>query len=223
MDTNNGLEAQNKLLKYTFLPRGKQKVTLSNIITILIEQYLPTCKQKYLFQNYKQSSQYRSYKKCVPAYLHDRPRGVVLHCLDRKTKSLKYSPEAVSDVDKEEGVFEVEKPAGGRHTVNFGKTAQDEMPSCTCRDWQRYHIPCKHFLQFFSLDLTGRGKGYLLPINRAPTCQWTCVPWISIFILLQVTVTTKQLVKSLFLIWQMILLIKRVQKMNRQAAPCLSE
>ena len=33
-DTSNGVEVQNKLLKYNFLPQGKQKINLSNIVTI---------------------------------------------------------------------------------------------------------------------------------------------------------------------------------------------
>lgn len=60
VDTNNGVEAQNRLFKYTFLPRNKQKATLSSVITILVNDYLPSCKQKYLFQNYRQLSQYRA-------------------------------------------------------------------------------------------------------------------------------------------------------------------
>ena len=51
VNTNNGVEAQNKLFKYKFLLRTKQKATLSSTMTILVEKYLPTCKQKYLFQN----------------------------------------------------------------------------------------------------------------------------------------------------------------------------
>ena len=82
-------------------------------------------------------------------YLHNRPRGVILHCLDRISRSSKYAPESVYDIHTEQGTFEVEKTAGGRHTVKFGIDTPDEMPSCTCRDWQRHHIPCKHFFAVF--------------------------------------------------------------------------
>ena len=119
VDTNNGTEAQNKLFKYSFLPRKKQKATLSSTITVIVENYLPSIKHKYLLQNYQQSSLYRSYKTFIPPYLHDCPRSVILHCLDRRTNSAKFSAESVHDIDKENGVFEVEKTAGGRHTVNF--------------------------------------------------------------------------------------------------------
>lgn len=54
------------------------------------------------------------------------------------------------DVDIDLGIFEVEKGEGGRHTVNFGIAPQEEMPSCTCKDWLRHHIPCKHFFAVFA-------------------------------------------------------------------------
>ena len=149
VNTNNGVEAQNKLLKYRFLPRSKQKATLSSTLTILIERYLPTCKQKYLFQNYRQSPQYRTYKNFVPTYLHNRPRSVILHCLDRKTRSVKFLAPAIQDINTERGVFEVSKNSTSKQTVDFGRGESSDMPSCTCKDWQQYHIPCKHFFAVF--------------------------------------------------------------------------
>ena len=131
------------------MPRKKQKATLSSTISIIVENYLPSVKNKYLLQNYQQSSLYRSYKSFIPSYLHDRPRSVILHCLDRRTNSAKFSAESVHDVDKENGIFEVEKTSGGRHTVNFGILNADNMPSCTCKDWVRHHLPCKHFFSVF--------------------------------------------------------------------------
>jgi hypothetical protein len=61
VNTNNGTESLNKLLKYSFLPR-KKAMTLSAIATLIVEVFLPETYQKYLFLNYKQSIQYRSYK-----------------------------------------------------------------------------------------------------------------------------------------------------------------
>ena len=57
--------------------------------------------------HYKQTSHYRSYKSFVPTFLHGRPRSVVLHCLERQSKSLKYTRDDVRDIDGKEGVFNV--------------------------------------------------------------------------------------------------------------------
>jgi len=86
VNTNNGTETLNKLLKYNFLPR-KKAMTLSAIATLLVESFLPDTYQKYLFLNYKQSTQYRSYRSIVPDYLHGKPRSVIIHCLERRSVS----------------------------------------------------------------------------------------------------------------------------------------
>lgn len=150
IDTNNGTEAQNKLFKYSFLPRKKYTATLSNTISIIVENFLPTRRQQYLLQNYQQSSMYRSYQSHIPPFLHNRPRSVIIHCLDRKTNSNKILPTHIHDIDTKVGIFEIEKTSGGKHTVEFGIASPDQMPSCTCKDWVRYHLPCKHFFSIFT-------------------------------------------------------------------------
>ena len=149
MDTNNGTEAQNKLFKYSFLPRTKRQRTLSNTIALLVENYLPSCKQKYLVKNYQQSSQYRSHKSFIPPYLHDRPGSVILHCLDRKSNSTKFLAESIYDTDNKKGIFEVEKENGHKYEVHFGKDKTEQIPSCTCKDCLWHQLPCKHFFAVF--------------------------------------------------------------------------
>ena len=98
--------------------------------------------QKYVFQNYKLSTEYRAYNKDIPAYLQNRPRSVILHCLQRKAKCHKFTEEDIKKID-DDGIFEVYKAGGGKHTVTFS------TPECTCKDWIRHHIPCKHFFAIF--------------------------------------------------------------------------
>ena len=43
-------------------------------------------------------------KKCK--IFHDRPHSVILHCLERKSKSAKYAVDSVHDVDPDLGIFE---------------------------------------------------------------------------------------------------------------------
>ena len=97
---------KNKVLKYSYLPK-KKTMTLSSITTILIEDYLPDARRKYLFQSFQQSPHYRSYNDNIPAYLQGRPRNTILHCLDRKGSSNKLTLEDVTDVDAKQGVFSV--------------------------------------------------------------------------------------------------------------------
>lgn len=152
INTNNGAEALNKVLKYNYLPK-KKNISLSSVCAILIESFLPDAYQKYVCLNYMQSSQYRSYKSHVPDYLRDRPRNTVVHCLERRSKALKYCEEDIEIVDDTQGIFSVKGSKGKTYRVTFGVQADDGMPSCTCADWQQWHIPCKHFFAIFNLQV----------------------------------------------------------------------
>ena len=154
VDTNNGTESLNKALKYTYLPRRKQ-LNLSGVVTTIIETFLPALRQKYLFANFEQSSCNRTYKNNIPDYLHNRPRNVILHCLDRKATSSKYSTEDVEDIDNSSGVFNI-KSGENSYTVDF------QRPSCTCPDWTQTQYPCKHFFAVFRL--------------RHPQWTWNSLP-----------------------------------------------
>ena len=75
---------------------------------------------------------------------------MILHCLDRKANSSKILSEHVHDIDSAAGIFDVEKTSGGKHRVNFGTQSPNHMPLCTCKDWIRHHLPCKHFFSIFT-------------------------------------------------------------------------
>ena len=111
---------------------------MSSIITTIVESFLPSAKEKYVYHQCKQLSSHRPYKQSIPAYLHDRPHNVIVHCLDRKVKSSGFTGTSVHDIDHDKGVFEVEKLSGTRYKVDFGSETGE--PSCTCKDWIRYHI-----------------------------------------------------------------------------------
>ena len=146
METNNGTEAQNKALKYKYLPR--KAVSLSHAVSIIIEQFLPEQHRKYPFLNFQMDPTYRGYTSHVPSYVQGRPRNVIIHCLEREEKARKtLSPEDITDTDSDNGIFSVRGKSGYTHTVDFG--SQTGRPSCTCQDWARNNIPCKHFFLVF--------------------------------------------------------------------------
>ena len=156
IDTNNGTEAQNKLLKYSYMPK-QRSMTLSGIACLLVDQFLLDAHRNYVLANVKITEWYRCYKSYVPEFLRGRPQSVILHCLDQQTKARKYSASDVTTTTRE-GVFEVTKTNGSQHTVDFGCAT---CPSCTCKDWIRWHIPCKHFFAVF---------------NHVPEWKWSSLP-----------------------------------------------
>ena len=66
-------------------------MSLSHIVSIIVEQFLPEQHRKYLFLNFQMDPTYRAYNTHVPSYLQGRPRNVIIHCLVREEKAKKNS------------------------------------------------------------------------------------------------------------------------------------
>jgi len=114
--------------------------------------------QKYQKENIAMSESYRLYNEFVPEYLQGRPRSVILHCLSRIRKADRFTNESVEQMDGS-GQFMVKSASGKQHTLKF--ISDNNMPECTCKDWTRWHIPCKHFFAVF---------------NHFPNWKWTSLP-----------------------------------------------
>lgn len=174
ININNGTEALNKALKYTYLPRGQRSINLSKIVTLLVETFLPTLRQKYLFANFEQSSVNRRYKDEIPKYLHNKPKTVILHCLDRKASSARFCSDDITDIDATKGIFQVNSTDAHQYTINF------IISSCSCPDWTQHQYPCKHFfLQSFVYVPSGTGMHYLshtLPAHSSVLIQTLLIP-----------------------------------------------
>ena len=52
---------------------------------------------------------------------------------------------------EKEGAFIIRRKDGTQYMVDFSRNSQEQMPSCSCKDWTRWHIPCKHFFAVFRL------------------------------------------------------------------------
>ena len=89
---------------------------------------------------------YRSYNSFVPEFLRGRPRGVITHCLQRMKKSQRFTKTDM-EFRNENGLFQLKSQSGKVHVVDFG--VMTNTPSCTCKDWIQYKIPCKHFFAVF--------------------------------------------------------------------------
>ena len=144
VDTNNGVEAQNKAFKYGYLPRSLDK-SVFGISVMLVETYVPDCRQRYLQRNVQLSSAYRRYNAQIPSYLHNRPSHFIKHCLKAKFSSGDLRECDVLCVHTVKGVFSVRSSLQNSrfHEVNLGE------PKCTCEQWGKFHYPCKHFFGVF--------------------------------------------------------------------------
>ena len=94
------------------------------------------------------SNSYKRYDLEIPPYLHNRPRHIVQHCLEKIDLAKSIPTHHV--ISKGEGQFEVHSQTATLdvwYKVSFGKHAA--TPSCTCKEWHRTHLPCKHMFAIF--------------------------------------------------------------------------
>ncbi|KAK1901752.1 Ribosome-binding protein 1, partial [Dissostichus eleginoides] len=99
--TNNGVERQNKTLKHTFL-EGYKNCSLSELLTVVVSDFLSKAYQKYIELNVMFSDGYRKYNTNLPQYLQNRPRAIAQHILDRHFRSLDFKGAVTG---REKGVF----------------------------------------------------------------------------------------------------------------------
>lgn len=104
---------------------------------------------RYVRQNLSSAEEARNYAENIPGFLVNRPGSVVKHCYKRWDDSANIS---VDDIDQiGEGQFLVKSQTPGCsqvYTVNFSP-GDFPIPCCSCDDWRKHHLICKHFCAIF--------------------------------------------------------------------------
>ncbi|XP_031754791.1 uncharacterized protein LOC108646161 [Xenopus tropicalis] len=147
INTNNGLERQNEILKRNYLD-GYKNCTLSEMLTVLHCKFFPMLYRKYVQLNVQSSQNYRRYSKEIPSFLKSCPRDFVLHVMKRYCSSL--NEKDVTAVDEKHGIFKVKSESGNAEYLIH---LNGQVPSCTCEDFTHFLLPCKHIcciFQYFS-------------------------------------------------------------------------
>ena len=102
----------------------------------------------YININVKSSSKYRSYhQKVVEWDLLDKPKKYVKHCLERINKVEQIDSNDIQVIERNR-LFKVESSSKEIfHQLDLGNKCS--FPTCTCHDWKKHLMPCKHFLALF--------------------------------------------------------------------------
>ena len=145
MNTNNGIEAQNKLFKYRYLPGSLDK-SVFGIVVMIVESFIPDSYQHYLDTNLQLSGSYREFKRDIPDYLHNPPSHLVKHCLRNNFGAAEFAEHDVKCVNLEKGEFLVKSSSNS--TKLFAVKLSE--PSCKCESWRKTHFPCKHIFAVFN-------------------------------------------------------------------------
>ncbi|XP_069109006.1 uncharacterized protein [Argopecten irradians] len=142
--TNNGVETLNKSLKHFYL-KLSSSASLSNLVQIIFKDFLPDLYQTYLMLNFRSTSNFKPYQG-IPSYLHDRPHHIVQHMLKRLSKGeedFQSSDISLNTV----GLYTV-KSDSRKYTVSLG--SESAYPDCSCDDFRRNFLPCKHMFAVFT-------------------------------------------------------------------------
>ena len=85
-NTNNDTERLNLDLKYEELD-GYKNCTLSELLTVIIEEFIPKLYRNYVTMNVRSTSKQKKYLENIPSFLKDRPRALVTDVLDKIIQS----------------------------------------------------------------------------------------------------------------------------------------
>ena len=98
--------------------------------------------------NTRCSGRYKRYNQSIPKYLQDKPRQFLSHCMNRISAAEEISPEEIRE-GKSKGEFQVASAESKDiwYELSFG--ADDKMPKCSCPDFSRTGLLCKHFFAVF--------------------------------------------------------------------------
>lgn len=102
--------------------------------------------RRYVRANVTFSQAYRLYDSTLPTFLLNRPRQFVKHVCSRWTAAQNIPLGNIVMLDSRN--FCVRSvDSDNTYTVYLGN--DDQMPNCTCYDWQNSHWLCKHFCAVF--------------------------------------------------------------------------
>ena len=122
--------------------------SLSSTAHIITQEFIPNQLQVYARENWQMSSYARPYNSSLPKYLHNRPVAVVKH-MDRRSRASDSIPASVVKEQEVAGMFKVssETSTGTSYNVTLGDSTN--IPSCSCLDFSKCFLLCKHFFAVF--------------------------------------------------------------------------
>nr|XP_054769966.1 uncharacterized protein LOC129277817 [Lytechinus pictus] len=150
VNTNNGLERQNRTFKYSFLEQKKDH-SISSMVSVLVTEFLPSMKRKYIQENAcAMQTTGRTYSDTIPSYLRDRPDYFIQHCMKKIENAGTIGKDDVVRISNHHFQVKSESSVPGCY-YNVHTTSEQKIPSCECWSWMWSRLPCKHMFALFNL------------------------------------------------------------------------
>ena len=61
--------------------------TLSDLLKVVIDRFIPKLYEKYIELNVRYTSSYKGYNRSIPFYMHDRPKWIVDDMIEKLAKT----------------------------------------------------------------------------------------------------------------------------------------
>lgn len=130
---------------------------------------------RYVAANVAMSDGWRLDHQSVPNDLQNRPAHLIQHMRIAYEGAAHINCYAVQPLNNT--TFRVASQTGVINTVYFGDDYRGELPFCDCWDWQRTHMPCKHFAAVFtSCRLSWLTLPFFYTSSPILSLDWQCMP-----------------------------------------------
>ena len=145
-NTNNGTERLIEDLKYDELVRYKN-CTLSELLQLFIENFIPRHYEKYIELNVKYTSGFRKYQQEIPQYWQNRPKWYVLDLLEKQSRVTTYMIDSVKNIDNVKFHVSSERNESLSQEIKFEVYFRDKSNYCYCSSgsFRKEWVVCKHF------------------------------------------------------------------------------
>ena len=100
---------------------------------------------RYVEENIHRSSMYRKYDSTLPYWLRDKQQKLIKHCVERLTSAGSIKDEHVTLNESCEKTFLVNSSNVNDIYIVY-LSNENSFPSCTCANWRKSLLPCKHML-----------------------------------------------------------------------------
>ena len=142
VNTNNGVEAINKILKHNYLKFYCDR-SATGLITMLINTFLPDRYKAYVKINHKMTNQYSKYTEHTPGYLRDRPMKFIKHMEAGNSKGRAIPQSDIAFISPSKYTVKSQLDSKQAYEVDL------KIPKCGCHDFFRTNWPCKHMHAIF--------------------------------------------------------------------------
>ena len=122
--------------------------TLSELLQVLIENFIPKHYEKYIELNVKYTSGFRKYQQEIPQYWQNQPKWYVLDLLEKQSRVITYMIDSVKKIGNNKFHVSSERNESLSQEIKYEVYFGDESNYCycSCGSFQKGRVASKQFV-----------------------------------------------------------------------------